>query len=56
VVSVTTDGFVTDIDDLEAKIIKAEEKLISFFKELRYDLSENSQALEMKNNGIGIIS
>lgn len=57
--SVTTDGFITDIDNLEAKLVKEEEekfKIISFFKELRFELSGDSQALELKSNGVGIIS
>jgi hypothetical protein len=58
-VSVTTDGFITNIKDLELKLSKLKPSLTPLFnkyQEIRKVLSENSTSLELKNSGIGIIS
>jgi hypothetical protein len=54
VVSVTTDGFISDIKDLENKMENY--YLFSKYKELRFEISKNNESLEIKNEGIGIIS
>lgn len=59
VVSVTTDGFITDIKDLETKLLKLPREktvLLRRYKELRDKLSGNSEALEIKSNGKGVVS
>jgi len=61
VVSVTTDGYITDIADLEYKILndplcKGCNYLIKSFKCLRNDLSNDNTALELKQTSNGIIS
>ena len=60
VVSVTTDGFITDIADLESKLLKllpAEDTiLLQKYKQIRCDLSNNNEALETKSGGKGILS
>ena len=60
VVSVTTDGFITDINDLEKGIIDVmnsdDSFLLSKFKELRGEISNDDTALEIKHEGKGIIS
>ena len=56
IVSVTTDGFITNIEDLEAKLIDNSNSLMKEFKILRADLSGNDLGLELKNSGKGIIS
>jgi hypothetical protein len=60
VVSVTTDGFITDVDDLETKLLSLPSKDIPLFlkyKELVQDLvSEDAKILELKNKGVGIVS
>lgn len=63
VVSVTTDGFITDISDLETKaldIIKRDKNgriyLLNSIRELRSQLSNDPKALELKSEGYGIIS
>lgn len=58
-VSVTTDGFVTDIPDLEMKVqsLKGESKsLLHEYKLLREELSGDPTGLELKHSGPGIIS
>jgi hypothetical protein len=59
-VSVTTDGFITNIENLEDKIMsKINPKDFSLLKEfsrLREELSGNPEALELKRSGQGIIS
>jgi hypothetical protein len=54
VVSVTTDGFITNINDLESKL--KDNFLLTEFKKLREELSDNDIGLEIKNYGKGIIS
>ena len=54
VVSVTTDGFITNIDNLENKI--SEKFLFEEFKKIRFNLAEESFGLEQKNVGKGIIA
>ena len=61
VVSVTTDGFITNITDLETEILnnpKCEKTrtLLENFIKLRKDLSGDETALELKNISNGIIS
>ena len=59
VVSVTTDGFITDIHDLEGKIIGLRNEdsfLLSNFKMLREEISRDDTALEIKHDGKGVIS
>ena len=54
VVSVTTDGFITNISELENKIY--DNFLLSEFKKIRLDLSGDNKALELKTKGKGIIA
>jgi hypothetical protein len=61
VVSTTTDGFITDILDLESKLSNLPQEeipLFSLFKKLRIDLtgSETTTSLEIKHKSKGIIS
>lgn len=59
VVSVTTDGFLTDLDRLEEKLLKLDQSQIPLllkYRELRQDLCGNPSALEIKHSGKGIIS
>lgn len=64
-ISVTTDGFLTDIEDLEDKFLEYHKKnnsfdsiLLPYYKELRKWLTEgkNDRALELKHSGKGILS
>lgn len=58
--SVTTDGFITDVTGLEEKLLELPSAYIPLFK--RYHAMVNdmacdkSSALELKHNGVGIIS
>jgi hypothetical protein len=54
VVSVTTDGFITSVDQLENKI--SDNYLFSEFKKIRMKLSDNNLGLELKSKGKGIIA
>jgi len=59
IVSVTTDGFITDIENLEAKLLDLPEEdtlLLRKYKELRFDLSDCNDALELKSCSKGVIS
>lgn len=59
VVSCTTDGFITDIENLEDKIIQLPDRnkfLLNCYRMLRKDLSGNDTSLELKHEGIGITS
>lgn len=59
VVSVTTDGFITDIEDLENKLLELPQDcttLLRKYRDLRYKLSSTCEALEVKYKGEGIIS
>ena len=54
VVSVTTDGFITNVLDLESKISSG--FLLSEYKEIRNDLSGDSTGLEVKSFGCGVMA
>lgn len=54
VVSVTTDGFLTNIPNLEEKL--SDNFLCKEYSKLRYILSGDSKILELKHQGKGIIS
>jgi hypothetical protein len=54
VVSVTTDGFITDLPELESKI--SNQYLFGEFKKIRLNLSGDDIGLEVKNSGTGIIA
>jgi hypothetical protein len=54
VVSVTTDGFITDIGQLEDKI--SDKFLLSEYKKIREYLSDDNAALELKTEGRGMIA
>jgi hypothetical protein len=54
IVSVTTDGFICNITDLEQKL--TENFLLSEFKKIRKELAEDNTALEIKNVGRGIMA
>jgi len=59
VVSVTTDGFVTDIECLEDKIINnvnLNSTLLKEFIKLRTELSDIDESLENKKKGVGIVA
>lgn len=61
VVSVTTDGFITDIKDLENVILNSKSKGISktflnLYRSTREYLCGNPEALEMKNSVRGLLS
>lgn len=59
VVSVTTDGFITNIEDLENRILENDSLsslLLRSFRFIREDLSGESVGLEMKHSGRGILS
>jgi len=61
VVSVTTDGFITNIKDLESEILNNPKcnktrTLLESLRILRKDLSGDEIALELKNISKGIIS
>lgn len=67
IVSCTTDGFVTDIANLESKIVpdqNGQEKkcadkntvMLRYFQNIRKVLSGDGTALELKHEGLGIIS
>lgn len=59
VVSVTTDGFITDLENLEWKLMRLPSEkipLLTLFRSLREELHDNPQALEVKHSGIGIVS
>jgi len=59
IVSVTTDGFITDVKDLESKLLNLNPEsipLFTIYREIRKLLSGNSTGLEIKHFGQGIIS
>lgn len=59
VVSVTTDGLITDLKDLEEKLLALpmdDTILLRKYRDIRLELSDKSDALEIKSEGIGIIS
>jgi hypothetical protein len=51
---VTTDGFITNLKDLERKI--SGNYLFGGFKKIRLQLSEDDTGLEVKSSGKGIIA
>lgn len=54
VISVTTDGFITDVAELEKLVCK--DYLFSEYKKIRKDLSGDDTGYEVKHEGKGIIS
>lgn len=59
IVSVTTDGFITDLENLEEKLLSLpvdETTLLRKYRNIRLELSNNPSALEIKSDGKGIIS
>jgi hypothetical protein len=58
VVSATTDGFITDINDLEYKILSSQLTctLLKEYRVIRNELSGDASSLELKSSGKGIIS
>jgi len=57
IVSVTTDGFITNLEDLENLILeKCDCFIFKEFKKMRELLSGSDKGLEIKTNGVGIIS
>ena len=59
VVSVTTDGFITDIPDLESKLFNlkpSEIPLLSLYQNLRSDLSNKAETLGIKQSGVAGVS
>lgn len=55
--SATTDGFITDQEELEAHLISSEgQSLFKSFRNLREELSGDPRGLEVKNEGLGIRS
>jgi len=52
VVSVTTEGFITDITDMESKLLALKPEkipLLLIYRDLRYDWSESKDYLEIKH-------
>jgi hypothetical protein len=58
VVSCTTDGFITNISNLEAKLLKVSTELPLFtaYKKIRDELSGDPSCLELKHEGTGLMS
>jgi hypothetical protein len=65
VVSVTTDGFITNVNDLENKLLglpKNDITLLTKYRSLREvltdfkDVKPTTEALEIKSKGKGVIS
>jgi hypothetical protein len=57
IVSCTTDGLVTDIKDLEERILNFDPKsFIIMYRSIRGDLSNDPTSLELKHDGEGVIS
>jgi hypothetical protein len=59
IVSATTDGFITDIEDLESKLMnlpKNKINLFNMYRKSRENLSGDSTALEIKKEGLKMIS
>lgn len=59
VVSVTTDGFICNIPNLEKELMKLPKEKIPIllkYRELRSKLSDSHDALEVKHSGKGVIS
>jgi hypothetical protein len=59
VVSVTTDGFITNLTDLEERILSDKrtiKNLLGVYRSIRKDLCGDPTALEIKNSGKGILT
>lgn len=57
VVSVTTDGFITNINDLEGRVLAVEgNSLVKSVRRIRMYLSGDPTCLEKKHEGKGIMS
>jgi hypothetical protein len=59
VVSVTTDGFITDLPNLEEMLLNLpveSRPLFTKYRELREDLSGDPKSIELKHEGRGVIS
>jgi hypothetical protein len=59
VVSVTTDGFITDLDNLEDKILDLpldQRPLFNKYRGLRLELADEPLSLEVKKSGPGVLS
>jgi hypothetical protein len=54
VVSVTTDGFITNLDDVEDRI--SHNYLVTEYKKIREILSGNDTGLELKHSGRGLLA
>lgn len=57
--SVTTDGFITDLPDLEDKLLNlplVTRPLFTKYRQLREGLCGLERGLELKSDGVGIIS
>jgi hypothetical protein len=54
VVSVTTDGFITNLADVESRL--AQNYLMSEYKKIRKQLSDDETGLELKHSGKGILA
>lgn len=56
IVSVTTDGFITDLPDLENKLLNCKNNyLFKEYRKIRFELSKNPEGIELKQAGVGII-
>lgn len=58
-VSVTTDGFITNLDNLEDRILSNKQLnsfLLQSYNKVRNELSGNPNALELKTSDVGIIA
>jgi hypothetical protein len=58
IVSCTTDGFITDISDLESKLLKDSTSLplLTAYQKTRQELSGKSTSLELKHEGTGLMA
>jgi hypothetical protein len=58
-VSATTDGFITDVVDLEGKIMGLpldQRLLFTKYRSLREELANDPTSLEVKKSGKGVLS
>lgn len=58
IVSCTTDGFITDLSDLESNLLNNSSSLplLNVYQKTRAELSGKSESLELKHDGIGLMS
>ena len=58
VVSVTTDGFLTNLENLEEKVVNLPKgnSLFKLYRKARLELSGDETGLELKKRGINILS